>query len=511
MPINLKRLLAHSPEGARNEDPSWLGYYQRKLLVGGGVALSVFILVAAVLTSWLEINDYIASRHSTFLIHKSLLQGSIGTKQVSFQRGIASSEHIWRARRRASPALLQRFEAQGGRLVVQRDSYSSPQLAVGSITADRAASAFAEYLAFTEENEYPADTHVLPGGVPLSGYLYNPERTFISILPAPGNSDAPPLADSRDAADLIKRLVADVGDPQQLTNQAGQSSTRAVTWLPPRADPITGEPVVRLVQTALDGNKPFMVVVSNFPVKTLSDSLAEIPYEGAFAIFDRSGKTVLIQHGRGPDDADLASRLVDPGVAHGEAKRYAEDDRPGMFLVSDSLPDTGWTVTYAYSWRTILSALGPRLTLLVIATLAGLLGLWTFVIVFNARVLKPIYLRSLRVVESEMLNRTIIQTAPVGLSLLSATDGGVLLQNDAMRVYEANAISTSLHERLWKTYRKVRETTGSRSDELIEQELTVDLHGREQTHLHFSAIRARYEGIDSSTVRVAGHNSPEEH
>ncbi|MET5012825.1 hypothetical protein AAHH80_37380, partial [Burkholderia pseudomallei] len=45
--------------------------------------------------------------------------------------------------------------------------------------------------------------------------------------------------------------------------------------------------------------------------------------------------------------------------------------------------------------------------------------------------------RAQRLLESEVLKRTILRTAPVGLGLLSAHDCSVLLQNNAMRELSA--------------------------------------------------------------------------
>lgn len=192
-------------------------------------------------------------------------------------------------------------------------------------------------------------------------------------------------------------------------------------------------------------------------------------------------------------DAKIAARMLDATrsdlVAPSEV-RY----RDGLFILGDQVSESGWRLTYAFSWRTIVADLWPRLAGYALATLLMVTFVWAVLLLLDRKVFKPGYARSQRIFESENLNRTMVATAPSGLALLSLNTGEVLLQNEVMQDYAASAApgSPPLHARLLALYGGASDSAGWHA----ELELAHPRIGGSHSDLLVNAVRTKYQGVD---------------
>ncbi|MBL3646037.1 hypothetical protein JMN23_27355, partial [Bacillus sp. RHFB] len=115
------------------------------------------------------------------------------------------------------------------------------------------------------------------------------------------------------------------------------------------------------------------------------------------------------------------------GEAAGEAAF-----RDGSIVFSSRLGTTGWTIAYALSWADVAAGVGVQAGLLAGATLLAIGVMWLLLARFRRRVLLPVYASSARVFDSEALCRSVIETAPIGLGLISRADGHFMLVSPAL-------------------------------------------------------------------------------
>ena len=479
--------LPNSPAPISNE----IGIFsrlQRGLLFGGAAVMSAVILVVAALAIYAKVSGYIADARLVFTAHKSMLQLEVETKQAALRRGVIHAEMLWSTDRSyaARELLVRDFRNQGGRVYLRPDPKVLPQQALGDV-ASRPAEAYRNYLVFSDEMAYTVSASSRQRGRSLSGYHYTPDESYITIIPPPKSGN--PLADvqARTVPELIRRVAIDLGDLGNPAVDRALRESRKVKWVAPHVDPFTGQDVFKLAQPAFDGDKPFMIFVSDFPVKVLSDRLAQSSYDGSFFLVSGEGK-VLLQGVGTASQTDLAKRVIEGNAWQRGLTRFDDSHRDGLFTLSEPLSETGWTLVYAYSWHTILTSLDGPLLGYVTATMAVLLVLWSVVLLFHYRVFLPAYRRSLRVYESEHLNRTIIKTARVGLSLIGQESGAVLLQNEAASGYAADG--RPLNERLLQLYSANEENRGKP----MTQDLNVTNARRKPVELHVDLVPGKYQG-----------------
>ncbi|WP_163013029.1 ATP-binding protein [Burkholderia stabilis] len=475
-----------------------LGSYQRWMLYGGGVAMTVMILLAAAVGALAAIHAYIADSRSTFLAHKALLLVEVETKQAALRRGVYNAELLWADHRHPRDGLVNAFAKNGGRLVVQSSEHVDPQLLLGETTHGQRASDYADYLAFFEEQAYSTSASARQRGHTVSGYAFNVDDTFISILPPPSAGDPVASLGAKDTTDLIRAVAPSIGDLHDPHYDRTLLESRKVFWLPPARDPLTGVESFRLVQPGFEHGKPFIVFVSDLPTEALRKRLGEAPYDGEFLLLDPSGNVMLeadIGHDTQKRIAERVRRLS--GWKHAYRAPDARYEK-GVFTIGERLSDTGWVLVYAYTWRTVARALLPDLAIRATAAFAIIALMWVFLLYFNRTVFEPLYRRSQQVFDSEHLNRSIIAMAPFGLGLLSVRTGGMMLENGVMAQYRGAADAADdaspLHLRFLEIFTCWRHAHPHRAfTQPLDAELSIEIDGR-VSELAVSLVKTRYHG-----------------
>jgi two-component system capsular synthesis sensor histidine kinase RcsC len=474
-----------------------LGRYQRHLLWGGGALLTVAILAAATLAILTTIQGYFADEKTTYLTQKTLLMLEIESQQTALRGEVLDAEIHWGTQAEPSAALSTAFVAAQGRLLIQRHGELASQILIGG-NPDKA-SFFSGFGAMLSLSEMQRAGHALstmrPGQRPFSGYFFNPERTFLSILPPLGSTNEIPL-NATSPKTLIDHAVQDTSNFYDREYAQALKRTRYISWFAPKIDRLTGEDAFQLMQPAFAGSYPFVVFVSTFPRNVFVDQLRKTSYDGTFMIVNRQGGLIFDTWYRdnGATDATLAQRVLRSGAWNEnlDSSQYFYINR--TFTISEPLSDTGWIFAYAYSWQTILAAHWPTLAGYIAGMLLLLLLLWGLVYFFDRKIFTPMLERSERVFDSENLNRTIIATAPFGLGLLLIKEETFILQNSVMQSYES--VDASLAGRLL-ALRRAHAPLFSKGEgeSSIHEMFAVDIGG-EARYLLVNILESKYLGND---------------
>ncbi len=489
-------LLSAGEQHAR--ELSLLSRYHSVMLFGGGLVLSLLVVVAACLALYNAVNAAISRLQAELMAHQSIVTMDIEGKQTAMRRGVINAELLWKARRAPSHDTWQAFRAGQGRVRLQASPNLSPILAAADLGPDSAADDYARYLGMLELQAYTATASQEERKLPLMAYGYSPDLRFVALLPAP-RMDYPELLQrlgAPDTAGLIRRLSYDDLAALSDAGVAAQWAIgRRILWQPPAVNPLNGENVIKLVQPAFDGLRPFMIFVSDYPVNALAARLNGIPAGTAVALVDSSGR-VLLEGGQTTTAAHRAGptrTALDAGAWKQAAHEPRTHFQDGMFSVGGPLLDTGWTLVYTYSWRTIVAAILPSLALYLAMTSLLLCTLWALLLWFNRKALIPVYRRSQHVFESEHMNRSIIATAPFGVGLVSCASGEVLLQNAMMERYAARAAADApLPALLLDCHARGDAQAWAQRD----REVLLRLDDGRECELLVNLVKTRYHGGD---------------
>nr|WP_223965188.1 ATP-binding protein [Burkholderia diffusa] len=469
-----------------------VGRRQRMLLYAGGVGVTLATLVASGTLLYAMGKDYVQERYTQFAVRQFFVRFEFNLRATGMDTLVTHEEAVWNTRA-TDPALAAQLADGHGQLVMQGSPRFPPVLAIADLSAERPAARYARDLAMSSEMTYRVGAYVAKQEADraIAGYAYDLDRHFALIIPRPA---ANPLA-STGAADVAALL--DKVAPDLRPAPAGH-----YVWHAPAYDPIQQRDVFRLVGTVYDGGRPRIVFMSTLPASLLRERLAGPEEDDAAIVADASGRTVLRVGAadRGNASAAVVERLLSAARA-APADGPLRAHRAGHFTVSQRIPGTDWTLVQSFSTRSALTALGRRAGWYAALMTLALGFAWTMLVLFDRRVLKPDDARTRRIVESENLNRTIVEAAPSGIALLSLDDGAVLLQNDTMRAYDARAAAgaPSLAARLFARFDHAPGANAWQPD------LHVSLptaHG-ETVDLLATLVRTRYRDADVLLCNVS--------
>ncbi|MCA8252663.1 response regulator [Burkholderia sp. AU31624] len=462
------------------------GRRQRALLYGGGVAVTIAILLASGLMLYAMAREAIQQRYAAFAVRQFLVQFTFKLRTTGMDTLVTHDDAVWNTRP-TDDTLVAKLAAGHGRLVLQGSPQFPPSLVLADLSPDLPAASYAHDLAMASDMTYRVGAYVAKHDVnrEIAGYTYRPDRHFALVIPAAAPADADVLARTPGAAALLDQVAGGIATPP----------ADRFAWYAPAYDPVQRRDVFRIAGAVYVANVPQAVFISTLPVSVLQERLAMDDPTDTAIIADAQGRPLLRAGAAASDAAALAEtqRLaVRTRAIPGSGPHTAYGS--GRFALSQPIPDTDWTLVQTFSATSLLTTIGLRAGWYVVVMLAALALVWTLLVLFDRKVLKPDDARTRRVIESEGLNRTIVEAAPSGIALLALADGAVLLQNDTMRAYDARLASgPPLAARLLAHFDRSPDALAWQTDQYVSlptaQGDTVDLL--------VNLVRTRYRDADA--------------
>ncbi|WP_420995737.1 ATP-binding protein [Cupriavidus sp. 30B13] len=427
--------------------------HQRIVLFIGSAALTLFILLAFVLGLIGFVREDLNDERQTFQRDLGRVMEIVGASETRVRIVAAGVETTWESTGAADAADVSTFDAQGGRIVFPAGRDSPGALILRLSRGEDSGGPAGHFLAVAKSTAGSGGNLVktmndavgLPWG--LSGYLVTPAASLVGINPLPDLPAAQLQRAVADPARLSGYYAAGLEDLASWS-AAQRGGSRQLRWLPPQADPLTGRARLRVLALLKANGQPVGVVGGEFSPQRLIERLEPGSFSGAYWVVDQRAGVVT---GSAPDQPDLplvrqaAARCRQPATAAAGVAgttgttgttETTETYRGGRLLICAPLGGTGWTLAYAVPSRIIAGRVARDIAAPAIATGLAIALLWTFVLLFNRKILAPLFERSERVFDSEHLSRTLIETVPVGLALVNANDNTVLLESAHMQALE---------------------------------------------------------------------------
>ncbi len=362
-----------------------------------------------------------------FFNDKNVMTEAIKVKETFFRAMVVGAEVSWARGRQAPADWVGAFVMGGCTSVVPQPVPGMALVSVGRPGCTASDAALPRMLALAQILEQGvAVNDVAWEGLLKGAYFYGTDSDFASMLVPSRRSAALLEQIHSDRSSLMQSIRIDLSKPDQPDADTRLPAVkRKLHWLTPAMSPVTGEVTGRVAGVVLNAAIPFAVVVVEFDPKILFSSLSSLG-RGTYLVSDPTGRLVVARTAHGFEPPTLsglgqAGDLQMPGSLDGHFVSFSE-----------GLGDTGWKLTYVFSWQEVVSAIAGHMLLSACMTFAIILGQWATLLLMMKRYFKPIMDRSGRVFESEHLSRTLIETAPIGLSLIAKDSGTPLLNSPTM-------------------------------------------------------------------------------
>jgi len=471
--------------------------HQYRLINGGGLLITVVVILACVMEIWAGAREYLAKVQDEISIDARRLSEMSARMTSTLRNNVQNIELSLKISDPPDQTLLQRFEGDAA-LSVLATPDAEPVLVVSDGTPVSREAAW-PYLRLAQHMSPALSVIAARNAGQLSAYLYSVDRRFMltTVVPWPGHDWQRRLIQERSG--LMVRLSA--GMPE-VSDAIGQGATPVLRWLPPRQSPLTGKQAIPITAgvRAPDGSA-FGLLTFELPVEVLASELVDaVGAGGDCLILDDTGQVVLACQGSSRENLLGPARQ---GIQIGLGQKHRRAYRDGLFLYGWSLGQNGWTLVYSQSWSNIAHGIAVPLVVSTL-TAAGIISLmWVLLSLLQTRVLTPAVRQSEQVFESEQLSGTLIETAPVGLALLDLESGVPLLRSPAMVQMQqrVRANGRGLSGELMHQYNlQVGRGGGVVEPAVLQQDMAFETHEGSPVNLSVNMAPARYRGRDVLVV-----------
>jgi two-component system capsular synthesis sensor histidine kinase RcsC len=474
--------------------------YKRLVLFGGGALLTFMTVATFGLFAFSAFRTELALERESFVVEEWRLESELLRAESALRSLVYDAELRRRHLPRAKPdtAMLERFRANGNMLSLPGTGESVPLLYVGRGEAPPPAE-LARYFQVAAPLEDMPRARQAESSV--GKYCYSAAEDFfvLSPMPFPGPEQIGRALQSRGR--LLDALRTSGGKPLLEPLPPGQGYTsvwsRPVRWLAPHENPWTGQPSVRVAMHVVNRDRLGQsagICVGELPLEAFMRPVAKEYYEGAFALVGESG-SILAATSKHPLKAAVMERLRWAGALPPGDRSPAW----GTYVFSEPVSGTGWRLIYVATWWDIFTYAWPHFRWATFMMLGTVIMLWTLLLLFTRRVFAPLVNRSRRVMEIERLNRTVIETAPIGLGVIPAQGGVPLLCSPTMN--EAGQFLggiTSLTARLVEFHSRARTVDGRQGG--VSGDLVIAAGADRYLSLAIHLVPTHYQDMDVLVV-----------
>lgn len=471
--------------------------YQQLLVMGGGAAITAAVVVASLLEVAASVNAYMGRTKEDVAddVRRSL---SVTTQAVaSVRNNVQMVEAAWNG---LSPDGSGAEPWSSGVLRVQANFDLPPLLVVRKDDASDAGEAW-RYVALARRMAAATGAIAARNGGDLAVYLYSADRRYLvmSVLPWGGSEWQHRITADREA--LFAALGTSQGKSILDSSVAYGSAPGAGSpqrWLRPYLSPLTGRQAVRIATLlrAADG-QVIGTLVYEMPLDTLAATLPSTGGAGTCMVFAGDGAEVAPCPGASDHDISALRAVYAGDSGNLSPSAFAH----GLALNLWPLGPTGWTLVHAQPWRDIAVGVRPQVIVTLVTSTIIIALTWLLLVSVKRRVFEPAVRQSQRVFDSEQLSRTLVQTAPVGLALISEEAGRALLRSPTMEDVALRVArdGQDLSSALLQHYRERISDRGGGADSsaaVFTADLVFSPHTSQRLDLSVSMVRARYQDED---------------
>jgi two-component system capsular synthesis sensor histidine kinase RcsC len=467
--------------------------YQTRLVLGGGIVITLLVLLAGVMEVVASVMAYVARTNEEVSVDIRNVMDFTARATATLRNNVQNMELAWELAEAPDSKHLQTYIEGGNWVRVNTPSTAPSLLVLGSTHQDSTARA-SRYIHLAEQMAPATAVIAARNAGDLTAYFYSPERSFLilAVAPWPGAGWQARIAASRDSLfETLTRLTPD--NPTRDTAKG----LPAFQWLAPYDSPLTGTPAIRVAAPLIGRDQQsFGTLVFELPLASLAAKLPDTGLQGSCMILGADGSLIFsCQQAGGHQTLSEAREALADGLGRSRQTAYQQ----GHVLSGWPLGDTSWTLVYAQSWQQIAKGVAPQVVVTALTSGLIILATWLVLLLVKWRLLAPAVAQSRRVFENEQLSRILVETAPIGLGLIAVDNEQPLLRSPAM-IDMARHISrpgTSLSA-LFARYFKQRLTApdAPQAQTIRQEDLGVSTLDGQHIDLSVSIAQARYQGRD---------------
>lgn len=260
------------------------------------------------------------------------------------------------------------------------------------------------------------------------GFIYTPDKRFLATLPPLAPDQIARLNTEKATEDFIGKRMEAIEEEMQRDARNGVRGK--VVWVTGSKDPLNDMTTTYFATSVYEGEQRKATIALSIPCNRFNQYFLHNEGDPHFFVVSCAVQRLLGIDETNPQEAHWAEIISrNPWVYQAANGRPQRIWREGSFFVIQRVPGPQWVAVYAYTWSDLLGAITQQLLLVVLATLSGCGLVIGGAFWMNREVIRPSSERLHSLLEGEAFSRSIIQVAPVSLTVVARRSGAILLQN----------------------------------------------------------------------------------
>jgi two-component system, NarL family, capsular synthesis sensor histidine kinase RcsC len=427
------------------------GLYDRVLLFGGGAVLTLSILAAAAVGIAHRFERCIDDWRAGFLVQRDFVNASVERKQARMLHTVETYEALSHVRERDTVPIdsyRRRLAENEGIVVTGQDIGAAAFTILSTLTAPEDRERLAVLLRLMREISPGSLLRQRGAADDIGGFLYTEDRRFFAAWP-------PLLGEKSDRGQgaaveaLVDRYVAHV-DTELKKHPDALLRRDRVFWVALYDSDMYGTLVKHYAVPVYRGEERIAVLVVTLSAKQIPRLFQPAVHDPDFFMVSRDRDHLLgIDESSPRGQRWMRALLASPSIFDLADERVRFVRRGGDFFVIQRIAGPEWIAVSAFDWRTIAANLTGPVGSTIALTSVVLAVQWAFIMLIDRLVLAPLRARARRVFESEAFSRTVLATAPVGLTVFDPSTRRIVMQNGIARaLLSASADEAGFYRRL---------------------------------------------------------------
>lgn len=474
--------------------------FHRRVLYGFAVLLSATIGGAAALFIGSSLNRFFEAKEDALIRNQELAQAEVVRLSSRLMSMVDLYERGWAFHQQESVP-IDRYQTmlrqQDGSMATGEDLTATPfrleATARGIENSERLGT-----MLHILRRVSAAPVFDAASGITVSGFVYDSDRSLVAAAPitAPfltsAESNESPRAFIHNHVDPVEDALSSLTAPQLLAKRP--------LWLP-LEDNVRQRAIAEIVVPIFHDRTRVVTIVGRIPPDQFLRYFLQAERPRGFFVL---GGKDLLPLGTGPASAKDSALLA---TVRANASRLRETTRTrpmirdGLtFIMAQRIQGPGWISVYAFDWKDIVAGMLGEIAAATLLCIGALALLWAGVAYFDRRVAQPFERDAKRLVEEEEFNRSIIDTAPVGIAVFDAGRRAVVLEN-AVAVHLLGQAGSSGNVDFYEAAVRARANASLSS---------ADPSNSGHTFFEMpwkTGTRDAYIGVASSTTRFRGRDA----
>lgn len=474
--------------------------FHRRLLYGFAVLLSATIGGATVLFVESALTRFFSDQENTFVQNQEYVQSEAVRLSSRVMSMVDVYEDNW-AFHHQERLPLERYRGallrENGATITASDLTAIPFLLAATPEGIADASRLETMLHLLRRISAAPAFDPQRGDITVSGFLYSPDRTFLAAGPLQPPFDSPATVRNRAAA-FIDEQAGPVEALLAQRNTRALQSERPI-WTS-TAGTARGQTLAEIIVPIFHGDDRVATLAASIPEDQFLKYFVRRTRPAGFFVLTGDAARPLAHGALSTREGRMLGRIQQHAGQLRQLKDTRVVIRDGLtFIVAQRIDGPGWIAAYAFDWRGIATGMLVEIVASCLLCIGALGLLWSGVGYFDRHVAQPFETDAQKLVEAEQFNRSIIDTAPVGIAVFDLHAQALVLENAVAK----HLLGDPGGANAARFYRQALQARA---------EAAAANAGAPEGHRFFevrwtAGTRERYLGVASSMTRFRGHDA----